>query len=121
MAESSTELRNMLPCKAFRWPSRWAHIILWPQLSWTVSTGPSPTAPRLDVVARGPLAAVVAVCLALAAGCADRPVAHQNSTPKLPLRPVGEIPLPGDSSRFDYASLDSGRGLLFIAPLGASE
>lgn len=39
----------------------------------------------------------------------------------LPLRPAGELALPGDSSRFDYASLDAGRGLLFIAHLGASE
>jgi DNA-binding beta-propeller fold protein YncE len=39
----------------------------------------------------------------------------------LPLRAAGEIPLPGDSSRFDYASLDPGRGLLFVAHLGASE
>jgi DNA-binding beta-propeller fold protein YncE len=29
--------------------------------------------------------------------------------------------LPGDGSRFDYASLDADRGLLFIAHLGASE
>jgi Uncharacterized conserved protein len=39
----------------------------------------------------------------------------------LPLRHIGEVALPGDSSRFDYASLDPGRGLLFIAHLGASE
>ena len=39
----------------------------------------------------------------------------------LPLRSAGEMPLPGDSSRFDYASLDSDRGLLFVAHLGASE
>jgi DNA-binding beta-propeller fold protein YncE len=39
----------------------------------------------------------------------------------LGLRPAGEVALPGDSSRFDYASLDAGRGLLFIAHLGASE
>jgi DNA-binding beta-propeller fold protein YncE len=38
-----------------------------------------------------------------------------------PLHSVGQIPLPGDSSRFDYASLDAGRGLLFIAHLGASQ
>ena len=37
------------------------------------------------------------------------------------LRVVARIPLPGDSSRFDYASLDSGRGVLFVAHLGASE
>jgi DNA-binding beta-propeller fold protein YncE len=34
---------------------------------------------------------------------------------------VATIPLPGDNSRFDYASLDPGRGLLFIAHLGASQ
>jgi len=39
----------------------------------------------------------------------------------LGLRPAGEVALPGNSSRFDYASLDAGRGLLFIAHLGASE
>lgn len=39
----------------------------------------------------------------------------------LPLRPAGELALPGDTSRFDYASLDSARGLLFVAHLGASE
>jgi DNA-binding beta-propeller fold protein YncE len=39
----------------------------------------------------------------------------------LPLRPAGELALPGDSSRFDYASLDTARGLLFIAHLGASD
>ena len=38
----------------------------------------------------------------------------------LPLHPVVRIPLPGDSSRFDYAGLDADRGLLFIAHLGAS-
>jgi DNA-binding beta-propeller fold protein YncE len=38
-----------------------------------------------------------------------------------PLHQVRQTPLPGDSSRFDYASLDAGRGLLFIAHLGASQ
>ncbi len=42
------------------------------------------------------------------------------STPRA-LHFVGQLPLPGDASRFDYASLDSSRGLLFIAHLGASE
>jgi DNA-binding beta-propeller fold protein YncE len=37
------------------------------------------------------------------------------------LRLVSEIGLPGDTSRLDYASLDTQRGLLFIAHLGASE
>jgi DNA-binding beta-propeller fold protein YncE len=39
----------------------------------------------------------------------------------LPLRHVGDVTLPGGSSRFDYAALDAGRGLLFIAHLGAGE
>jgi len=39
----------------------------------------------------------------------------------LPLHPVAEIALPGDNSRFDYGSLDSERGLLFLAHLGAGE
>jgi hypothetical protein len=39
----------------------------------------------------------------------------------LPLRRAGQLALPGDSSRFDYASLDPGRGLLFLAHLGAGE
>ncbi len=39
----------------------------------------------------------------------------------LPQRITAQIPLPGDGSRFDYASSDDQRGLLFIAHLGASE
>ena len=46
---------------------------------------------------------------------------HQPAPVPLGLRPAAAIPLPGDSSRFDYASLDAGRGLLFIAHLGASQ
>jgi DNA-binding beta-propeller fold protein YncE len=34
---------------------------------------------------------------------------------------VARIPLPGGNSRFDYASLDPGRGLLFVAHLDASQ
>jgi hypothetical protein len=37
------------------------------------------------------------------------------------LRVVARIPLPGGNSRFDYASLDARRGLLFVAHLGASQ
>ena len=43
------------------------------------------------------------------------------STVALPLRAAGQVILPGDSSRFDYASLDADRGLLFVAHLGASQ
>ena len=48
---------------------------------------------------------------------------HQRQPPRVPLglRTVATIPLPGDTSRFDYASLDPQQGLLFIAHLGASQ
>lgn len=46
---------------------------------------------------------------------------HRPLHRPLPLRSVGELALPGDGSRFDYASLDPGRGLLFIAHLGAGQ
>jgi DNA-binding beta-propeller fold protein YncE len=46
---------------------------------------------------------------------------RQPATVTLGLRPAGQVELPGDGSRFDYASLDPGRGLLFIAHLGASQ
>src|SRR5882757_6715852 len=65
-----------------------------------------------------PIAVVVAVVSMLVGGCSRAPAAHSSP---LPLQPVGEVALPGDGSRFDYASLDSARGLLFIAHLGAGE
>lgn len=46
---------------------------------------------------------------------------RQPTPVPLGLHPAATIPLPGDSSRFDYASLDPGRGLLFIAHLGAGQ
>jgi DNA-binding beta-propeller fold protein YncE len=61
------------------------------------------------------LVALAAVVVAIMIG--SRPAGAES----LPLREVGEIGLPGDTSRLDYASLDSGRGVLFIAHLGASE
>jgi DNA-binding beta-propeller fold protein YncE len=51
-------------------------------------------------------------------------VLRRNQQPPavpLGLRSAGQVALPGDSSRVDYASLDPSRGLLFIAHLGASE
>ena len=44
-----------------------------------------------------------------------------NAGPALPLRQAGVLALPGGSTRFDYESLDPGRGLLFIAHLGDSQ
>jgi DNA-binding beta-propeller fold protein YncE len=72
----------------------------------------------IDRAAR--LSVAVAVVSMTATGCA---ALFHRSTPTvpLPLRPVGEVALPGNDSRFDYASLDSGRRLLFIAHLGAGE
>src|SRR5437763_17219441 len=37
------------------------------------------------------------------------------------LRKVADIPLPGAANRFDYASLDPGRGLLYLNHMGAGE
>ena len=51
------------------------------------------------------IAAIVAVCI----------------TPKgeLPLRTIRDVPLSGGTSRFDYQSMDSESGRLYIAHLGA--
>jgi DNA-binding beta-propeller fold protein YncE len=73
---------------------------------------------RPEPVPARALQALVIVAM-IATGCANH--APSQSSSQLSLRPVGEIPLPGDNSRFDYASLDAQRGLLFVAHLGASE
>jgi DNA-binding beta-propeller fold protein YncE len=62
--------------------------------------------------------------LAVAGAAATVTVVRRNGAPPrvaLPLRAAGELALPGDNSRFDYAALDAARGLLFIAHLGAGE
>ncbi|WP_223838368.1 YncE family protein [Saccharopolyspora pogona] len=64
---------------------------------------------------------VAALVVALAAACSPPPPPPPPTAVALPLRAVGEVQLPGSSSRFDYASLDSERGLLFAAHLGAGE
>ncbi|MBV8928729.1 MAG: YncE family protein [Mycobacteriaceae bacterium] len=53
--------------------------------------------------------------------CTHHPPQQQEFPPGLPLRDVGEIPLPGDNSRFGSASIDASRGLLFTAHLGENE
>ncbi len=65
--------------------------------------------------------AMMLAAAVVATACTNRPASHRNPDGPLPLRPVGELPLPGDNSRFDYASLDGQRGLLFIAHLDANE
>jgi len=73
--------------------------------------------PRVPV-AMGALLVVLVVVVLVVVTVSSR---RQPGTVALPLRAVGEVALPGDGSRFDYTSLDSGRGLLFVAHLGASE
>lgn len=62
----------------------------------------------------------VAVAAGGSAGCLARESADV-ATGDLPLKHVADVPLPGRASRFDYASYDPGRHLLFIAHLGDSE
>jgi DNA-binding beta-propeller fold protein YncE len=58
----------------------------------------------------------VAAIVLSGVGCDDR--SQQTLPPGLPLRAVTQIQLPGDNSRFEYATLDVDRGLLFIAHPG---
>jgi len=59
------------------------------------------------------------VLLVLAAGM---PVSNQAGNPasRLPLTTVADVPLPGNATRWDYASLDAKRHHLFLAHLGDS-
>ena len=63
----------------------------------------------------------------LAAGCgtsasrATHPPSAPSASGSRGLHVVARIPLPGGNSRFDYASLDAHRGLLFVAHLSASQ
>lgn len=62
---------------------------------------------------RAGTAAVVAALVTIAL-----PLAARSS--ELPLRQIGaDIPLPGKANRFDYASVDPQRRLLFLAHLGS--
>jgi DNA-binding beta-propeller fold protein YncE len=75
-----------------------------------------------EMATRRGMARLLVAAALIAAACTNRPAEqHQGSDPPLPLRPVAEVALPGDNSRFDYASMDQQRGVLFIAHLGASE
>ena len=79
---------------------------------------------RRGVVGAVVVAAVLAVVAVLAVAASvhfKQPPANTAVGPPLPLQSAGSLALPGDSSRFDYASLDPSRHLLFIAHLGASE
>jgi DNA-binding beta-propeller fold protein YncE len=67
---------------------------------------------------------VLFAAVLLVGGCSNRAQPQdvpQNLPLGLPLRSVGEMPLPGDNSRFDSASLDAQRGLLFISHPGQND
>ncbi|MFG2524908.1 YncE family protein [Streptomyces sp. NPDC048527] len=71
-----------------------------------------------------PLLVLATALLLVGAAATGAILLTRDRTPSvtaLPLKRAAELTLPGDSSRFDYASLDAQRGLLFIAHLGASE
>ena len=61
---------------------------------------------------------ILAMCVH-ATGC---DAAHgEDHALKLPLRVIADVQLPGDTSRFDYASIDPSRHLLFMAHMGSDE
>lgn len=64
----------------------------------------------LGVVSSGGIIVVVLVVLVF-----------RTPGPPLPFQTVTDVPLPGDTSRFDYQSLDPAAHRLFIAHLGASQ
>jgi len=66
---------------------------------------------RLVMLLAGVMAAAVA-------GCSS---AQEAGIGGLPLRRVSETALTGGAVRFDYTGLDAGRGLLFVAHMGAGQ
>ena len=67
---------------------------------------------------------LILLALSLACSAVSQKQAAQNSTPAAGqphLTTVGDVPLPGDTSRWDYQSLDPRSHRLFIAHLGAGE
>jgi YVTN family beta-propeller protein len=48
-----------------------------------------------------------------------QPETVNTAAEKLPLRTLRDVPLSGGTTRFDYQSLDTGRGRLYIAHLGS--
>lgn len=80
-----------------------------------LAASPGPTG---SSVATAPMAAVTLPPTGPPAGSATLPPTAPPAPPTTPT--TADIPLPGDTSRFDYQSLDPQTGLLFIAHLGAS-
>jgi DNA-binding beta-propeller fold protein YncE len=61
---------------------------------------------------------LLAVCALVAVGAAYAWQTVGASGPALPLRVVGDFPLTGNATRFDYASLDAARGIMWVAHMG---
>lgn len=76
------------------------------------------TRPRTRLLIAAAAAALVAATAAVTLASVTQ---TSHSARDLPLRRAGELTLPGGSTRFDYETLDPGRGLLFIAHLGDSQ
>lgn len=75
-----------------------------------------PRLPKLVLESRYLEGGIAAVIAALAVIALSSPAGSSE----LPLRQVGpDIPLPGNANRFDYASVDAERRLLFLAHLGS--
>ena len=66
-------------------------------------------------------AAAIIVAVAVAAAVGAAAVSRQGSNEALPLQRVASVPLPGPSNRFDYTSLDSTTGRLYIAHMDAGQ
>ncbi|EIL92992.1 hypothetical protein AB7849_14965 [Rhodanobacter sp. 115] len=60
------------------------------------------------------------VCMMVLLGVTSACAAAPDTTQPLPLTRITDVPLGGGTTRMDYASLDPGRHLLFIAHLGDS-
>jgi DNA-binding beta-propeller fold protein YncE len=69
-------------------------------------------------VRRTRLSALLTGFVVFVAACSSTP---PDDSRALPIRRIAEIPLSGGPVRFDYAALDAGRGLLFVAHMGAGE
>src|SRR3974390_2525124 len=69
---------------------------------------------------RGTLPRAAVLTAILASGVLPSPMISGREA-SLPLEVLADVPLPGDTSRFDYESYDVGRHRLFIAHLGQSE
>jgi DNA-binding beta-propeller fold protein YncE len=65
------------------------------------------------------LAVIAAGALVMACATSHTQIAANVPSGGLPLRVLADVPLTGGTTRFDYQSLDSTRGRLYIAHLGS--